>query len=113
MLVAAAFTLWLGFDLKGIVGGNVSEAESLMHTLGVKSFGSIFTAHPEKVGSVKHDPITCTNCLTCMSVCPKGVYNISQKNNKVTLANPAACFNCSACVKQCPSGALSIEKKRI
>jgi ubiquinone/menaquinone biosynthesis C-methylase UbiE/NAD-dependent dihydropyrimidine dehydrogenase PreA subunit len=113
MLVAAAFTLWLGFDLKGIVGGNVSEAESLMHKLGVKSFGSIFTDHPEKVGSVKHDPITCTNCLTCMSVCPKGVYDISQKNNKVTLANPDACFNCSACVKQCPSGALSIEKERI
>ncbi len=107
MLAAVILNVWLGFDLKGIVGGNISEAETLMHKLGVKSIGSIFTARPEKTGPVQYDKNKCIHCLTCIHVCPQGVYVISRHNHRVIQKNPAACFNCGACVKQCPSKALS------
>jgi len=108
MTVAFFFTMWLGFDLKGIVGGNVSEAEALMHKLGVKSVGRIFTAHPDKVGTIKHNRNICTNCLTCLNVCPKGVFAVLPPEPRISLKNPENCFNCGACIKQCPSGALFI-----
>ena len=79
-----------------------------MHKLGVKSVGRIFTARPDKVGTIQHDRNICTNCLTCLNVCPKGVYALETENNQVTLKNPETCFNCGACLKQCPSGALFI-----
>ena len=109
IFVAVVLTLWLGFDLKGIVGGNLSEAESLMHKLGFKSVGRIFSAHPAKLGSIRHDRHACTNCLTCLNVCPKGVYSIADKDNQINLTNAEACFNCNACIKQCPSEALSFD----
>lgn len=111
MVVVVILTLWLGFDLKGIVGGNISEAESLMHKLGVKSIGSLFSAHPAKIGTVQHQPDACTNCFACISVCPKGVYAISREDNQVALKNPERCFICGACVKQCPNEALSMVEK--
>jgi len=109
MSAATLFTLWLGFDLKGTVGGNISEAESLMHKLGVKSIGTFFSAHPNKIGTIQHDALVCTDCLTCMHVCPKGVYEILPADKRLTLENPKKCFNCGACILQCPNDALSIK----
>jgi ubiquinone/menaquinone biosynthesis C-methylase UbiE/NAD-dependent dihydropyrimidine dehydrogenase PreA subunit len=108
MLTAFGFALWLGFDLKGIVGGNVSEADSLMHRLGVKSVGTFFTSNPAKRGSVRHDRSACTNCLHCIDVCPKAVFALSEDDHRVRLEDPAECLVCQACVKQCPSRALSV-----
>ncbi len=108
MLTSFAFALWLGFDLKGIVGGNVSEAESLMHRLGVRSVGTFYTADPAKWGSIRHDQSACTNCLRCMTVCPKAVFVLSESDSHVLLANPEQCLVCQACVKQCPSHALTL-----
>ena len=42
MIIVTAINLWFGFDLRGIVAGNPSEAEWLMHKLGMSSFGHIF-----------------------------------------------------------------------
>ena len=108
MSAAVLFTLWLGFDLTGTVGGNISEAESLLHKLGVKSIGTFFSAHPNKIGKIQHDSLICTGCLTCLNVCPKGIYEILPADKKPTIKNPDECFNCGACVLQCPSDALSI-----
>lgn len=108
MSAAALFTLWLGFDLKGTVGGNISEAESLLHKLGVKSIGTFFSAQPSKMGTIQHDSLICNDCLTCMNVCPQGVYEILPADKKLIMENPDECFNCGACVLQCPSDALSI-----
>ena len=108
MSAAALFTLWLGFDLKGTVGGNISEAESLLHKLGVKSIGTFFSAHPNKMGTIQHDPLICNNCLNCINVCPRGVYEILPADKNMAMEHPEKCFNCGACVLQCPSVALSI-----
>jgi SAM-dependent methyltransferase/NAD-dependent dihydropyrimidine dehydrogenase PreA subunit len=108
MLAVLGFVLWLGFDLKGIVGGNVSEADSLMHKLGVKSVGTLYTFNPAKQGSIRHDRSACTNCLQCLDVCPKAVFALSESDHRVRLEDRAECLACQACVKQCPSRALSV-----
>jgi NAD-dependent dihydropyrimidine dehydrogenase PreA subunit len=112
MLTAFGLALWLGFDVKGIVGGNVSEAESLMHKLGVKSFGTFYTANPAKRGFIQHDRVVCTNCLRCLDVCPKGVFVFRDSERQVLPFNLKECLVCQACVKQCPSRALSVNVPR-
>jgi ubiquinone/menaquinone biosynthesis C-methylase UbiE/NAD-dependent dihydropyrimidine dehydrogenase PreA subunit len=109
MTSAGILTLWLGFDLKGIVGANRSEPESLLHKLGVGSIGQIHKPRNNLIGSISHNPALCTNCGTCLMVCPKSVFIRSQKNGKVVLSDSSACFGCQACLKQCLSKAVSIQ----
>ncbi len=108
MLTTVGFSLWLGFDLKGIVGGYVSEAESLMHKLGVKSLGTFYRATPENRNAIQHDPGACTNCLRCIDVCPQAVFDSSEGDHHVRCAHAERCLACQACIKQCPGGALSV-----
>ena len=109
MAGAGILTLWLGFDLKGIVGGNKSEPESLFHRLGVGSIGQIHKPRNNLTGSIHHNPDLCTNCGTCLMVCPKSVYIRTQKDGKVQLGDSNACLGCQACLKQCLSKAISIK----
>ncbi|MCS7140288.1 MAG: 4Fe-4S binding protein [Candidatus Nezhaarchaeota archaeon] len=48
----------------------------------------------------------CTNCGTCVSVCPTGVYEM--KENKLEIVNKDACLACRACEAQCPNQAIQI-----
>ncbi len=109
MTSAALLTLWLGFDLKGIVGGNISEAESLLHKLGVGSIGKIHKPRNIQTGSIVHQPDLCTNCGMCLMVCPQLVFIRPQKDGKVTLGDSNVCLRCQACLKQCDSGAISFQ----
>ena len=109
MTSVAILTLWLGFDLKGIVGANQSEPESLLHKLGVGSIGQIHKPRNNLTGSISHNPELCINCGTCIMVCPKSVFIRTQKNGKVVLGNSNACLRCQACLKQCLSKAISIQ----
>jgi len=106
MVTAFGLTLWLGFDLKGIVAGNTSEAEWLMHKLGIKSLGHLFSAEVKETGIITQDLDKCTNCEICILVCPKGVFGFAGKK-KVVIQNRGACFACNACVGQCPDDALA------
>ena len=106
---AGILTLWLGFDLKGIVGGNKSEPESLLHKLGAGTIGHIHKPRNNLTGSISHNPDLCTNCGTCISVCPKSVFIRTQKNGQVVVGDSDACFRCQACLKQCLSKAVSIQ----
>ncbi len=47
------------------------------------------------------DPKLCTNCLACVTICPKNVYARLHKVKKVVAVNPKYCMECLACVKQC------------
>ena len=51
----------------------------------------------------------CTNCQTCVSVCP--VHAISASNPAVSDDNE--CIRCSACIKKCPETARSMTDERI
>jgi ubiquinone/menaquinone biosynthesis C-methylase UbiE/NAD-dependent dihydropyrimidine dehydrogenase PreA subunit len=109
MTSAGILTLWLGFDLKGIIGGNKSEPESLLHKLGVGAIGQIHKPRNNLIGSIRHNPELCTDCGTCLFVCPKSVFTRTPKNGKVVLGDSNACFGCHACIKQCLTKAVSIQ----
>jgi NAD-dependent dihydropyrimidine dehydrogenase PreA subunit len=109
MTSVALMTLWLGFDLKGIVGGNISEAESLFHKLGVGSIGKIHKPRNVQTNTIVHQPDLCMNCGMCLMVCPQSVFIRPQKDGKVTLGDSNVCLRCQACLKQCDSGAISFQ----
>lgn len=108
MIIVSAINIWLGFDLRGIVAGNPSEAEWLMHKLGMNSFGHLFSAGVFSPGKIHQDVNKCSNCRICLLVCPKGVYEIIDKN-KIRIQKQWECFACNACIAQCAEDALFLE----
>ncbi|MFH1436794.1 MAG: HgcAB-like fusion protein [Pseudomonadota bacterium] len=96
-----------GFDLAGIVSPRRSDAEMLMHRLGFKSFGSMFSA--KDLGDIALDRGKCSGCGKCRGVCPVGVFGDPGGDGKTMLHDGRACFSCGACVKQCPENALQLK----
>jgi len=109
MLVTFLTILSIGFDLKGIVEGQTSEAEALMHKLGVDSIGNLFSAKGVHKGLITQDKSICINCGTCRMVCPMGVYSLAEDRMEVIIFDASSCLKCKACVVQCPTGALSLK----
>jgi NAD-dependent dihydropyrimidine dehydrogenase PreA subunit len=106
-LVATFFVFFgAGFDIAGTLSPRTSDAEQLMHRLGFKSFGSLFSE--KETGTVRLDRDRCRGCLTCLEICPVGVFAGHDPEKKVAFRDQAACFSCGACVKQCPEDALSL-----
>ena len=98
----------LGFDLRGIVEGSASEATGLLEKLGIHSIGKFYSSRSKTKGILNHDTVLCTDCRTCMGVCPKGVFDLDKREKRVFAARPEACFKCGACGYQCPEHALKI-----
>jgi len=109
MLAISIINLMLGFDLRGIVAGYPSEAEWLMKKLGMKSFEHIFSAVKQSEGLIQQDINKCNNCRICLMVCPKGVFDIVEKN--IRIKNRLECFACNACVTQCAENALILKNE--
>jgi NAD-dependent dihydropyrimidine dehydrogenase PreA subunit len=95
-----------GFDLAGTASPRRSDAEMLMHHLGFKSFGSLFSK--KDLGEINLDRDKCKGCKRCVDICPVGVYGELDIDKKTTFRDRESCFACVACVKQCPEGALSL-----
>jgi NAD-dependent dihydropyrimidine dehydrogenase PreA subunit len=55
----------------------------------------------------KIDEEKCTNCGTCIDVCPVDVFEKGEKKAKV--AKPDQCIGCKACEVQCPADAIKVE----
>ena len=108
MSAALIVCFWLGFDLRGIVEGSPSEATRLMDRLGIHSLGSLYSSRSENKGILHFDTVLCSQCRTCINVCPKGVFDLIDSEKKVYPVYPAACLTCGACVRQCPERALTI-----
>ena len=110
MIMVSAINVWIGFDLKGIVTGNPSEAEWLLRRLGVTSIGHIFSVKNYSPGKLHQELTKCNNCRICLLVCPKGVFE-AEVENRIIIKNWQECLACSACVMQCPEKALLLEEK--
>ncbi len=111
MILTTLIILSIGFDLRGIVGDQPSEAESFLHKFGIKSFGHLFRAKGVHTGFITQDKSRCVNCNTCGMVCPVNVYSIVKNNNDIKILDDSTCLKCNACVLQCPQKALSLSKK--
>jgi len=49
----------------------------------------------------------CTNCKTCIKVCPKGVFG--ETEGKVFVEKPEECIACKACELNCPKEAIEVK----
>lgn len=108
MIFSSLVILSIGFDLKGIVGDQASEAEALLYRMGFESIGKFFQAKGVHTGSITQDKSKCVNCNTCGMVCPAGVYGIAKHNKGIIIVDDSNCLQCNACVMQCPQKALSL-----
>jgi NAD-dependent dihydropyrimidine dehydrogenase PreA subunit len=66
---------------------------------------------PYKKSRISVDLGLCTGCGTCLSVCPRGVYEM--KENSIVAARPDECVLCKACYNQCPVSAIIHSGKTI
>jgi ferredoxin len=107
-IVLAAFGIFFaaGFDLAGTASPRRSDAELMMHRLGFKSFGALFSE--KELGEIEPDREICNGCRACFDICPVGVYGELDEDKKITFRDQHACFACSACARQCPERALSL-----
>ena len=95
-----------GFDLAGVASARKSDAEMMMHRLGFKSFGSLFSE--KNIGEVSVDNKKCKGCKTCTNICPVGVFGELDPDSKILFKDRNDCFACGACVKQCSEKALAL-----
>jgi NAD-dependent dihydropyrimidine dehydrogenase PreA subunit len=108
-----AVALVLGFDLEGTspleAGATVSYWAARWP--GVLKLWALIGYELEAPFTLKVDAELCKGCKTCVSVCPKGVFELYRLGGKQRsrVADPAACEQCTACVKQCPEHAILAE----
>jgi NAD-dependent dihydropyrimidine dehydrogenase PreA subunit len=53
------------------------------------------------------DASKCTNCNTCVEICPVQVFEKGAKTPEVK--KPKECIGCRACEAQCPSEAIKVQ----
>jgi ferredoxin len=112
-LAILAVALVLGFDLDG---SSPLFAGSTVAFWGRKwpwvlRVWAKFGYDLEEHFSLQVDRAACRGCLTCVEVCPKGVFELYHLDGlqKAWVAHPKACEQCTACVKHCPEGAIAAE----
>lgn len=106
-LVATAVVFLIGgFDLAGITSSRQSDAEAFARRLGVQRVGPVL--REKDVGQIVLDRERCKGCATCLEICPVGVYDGLDDENRMRFKDRSACFACGACVRQCPEGALRL-----
>ncbi len=54
------------------------------------------------------DSEKCSNCGTCVEVCPVDVFEAGEKTP--TVKRPDDCIGCRACEAQCPESAISMNE---
>jgi len=68
---------------------------------------------PVSVAAYKYMPMVeiiyerCDNCMKCIDVCPKDVFDLT--SNKVIVKKPMNCSLCNACVEVCSTNALLVK----
>ncbi|MFW0885048.1 mercury methylation ferredoxin HgcB [Candidatus Acidulodesulfobacterium sp. H_13] len=60
----------------------------------------------KNVSSLSFFPDNCINCMTCIDVCPHGVFFI--ENKRVAVCDKDSCMECAACILNCEYGAITV-----
>ncbi|MCX7965295.1 MAG: mercury methylation ferredoxin HgcB [Syntrophorhabdaceae bacterium] len=60
----------------------------------------------KNVVTLQFDEKRCMGCGMCVTVCPRGVFQMNGK--KAMLVDRDACMECGACEKNCPFSAISV-----
>jgi ubiquinone/menaquinone biosynthesis C-methylase UbiE/ferredoxin len=113
MIFTSLVILSIGFDLRGIVGDQTSEAEAFLHKLGFESLGHLFRAKSVHTGFITQDKSRCVNCNTCGMVCPVEVYGLAKNIEDIIIVDDSTCLKCNACVMQCPQKALALRNSGV
>lgn len=58
------------------------------------------------VTSIEIDKSKCINCLKCIEVCPRLVFEASET---LTLAHKDKCIECGGCQMNCPVSAITVQ----
>ncbi len=58
------------------------------------------------VTTLKYDSEKCSGCGRCVEVCPRGVFEMSDKRAAIT--DKDLCMECGACARNCAFGALAV-----
>ncbi len=53
----------------------------------------------------------CKQCGICLSVCPKGVFEILE-SGRTRVARPEDCTQCEMCAWHCPDYAILLDKRK-
>jgi len=64
------------------------------------------TLYLHDVTTLKLDTEACNGCRVCLSVCPRGVFEMRGK--KAFVVERDACIECGACALNCAAGALNV-----
>lgn len=102
--------LILGFDLDGAspLQAGSTVAYYAHKWPGILNLWTLVGYELEMPFLLRVDSDRCTGCMTCVEVCPKGVFDLYRVHGKQRseVARMAACEQCTACVKQCPERAI-------
>ena len=63
--------------------------------------------HLSNVVTLRYESEKCTGCKTCIDVCPRGVFGISDK--RAYVIDRDLCVECGACENNCEYGALKVD----
>lgn len=58
------------------------------------------------VVTLQLDAEACSGCAMCVTVCPRGVFEIAR--GRARIEDRDSCIECGACARNCPEGALSV-----
>lgn len=102
--------LVLGFDLDGAspLKAGATVAYYARRWPGIMKLWALIGYDLEMPFVLAVDSELCRGCMTCVEVCPKGVYDPYRLDGrqKSRLVHPEECVQCTACAKQCPEGAI-------
>ena len=62
----------------------------------------------KNVTTLTLDADKCVGCGLCEIVCPHGVFEMSENEKRVFIADKDACIECGACSLNCPTKALGV-----